>query len=101
MIMNDDTWYVVRNTRGVTAFVGPGSKPVALTEKEILSMGIEFKKSIDIFEGDTVKVISGPFEESIGVIKEINEHKQIVIVMLSIFGRDTPVELNFLEIEKL
>ncbi len=102
MIMNDETWYVVRNTRGVTSFVGPGSKPVALTEKEIQSMGIEFKKqSINIFEGDTVKVITGPFIESIGVVKEINPHKQIAIVMLSIFGRETPVELNFSEIESL
>jgi transcriptional antiterminator NusG len=102
MIMNDDTWYVVRNTRGVTSFVGPGSKPVALTEKEILSMGIELpKEAINFFIGDTVKVSSGPFEDSIGLIKEINQHKRTIIVKLSMFGRETPVELDFSQVEKI
>lgn len=101
MHMNDDTWYVVRNTRGVTSFVGPGSKPVALTEQEIMQMGVEAViHTLDFEEGDSVRVTSGPFEASIGIIKEINESKKIVIVMLSVFGRETPVELDFTQIVK-
>lgn len=99
MIMNDDTWYVVRNTRGVTSFVGPGSKPVPLSEEEIMSMGIELPtESLEMAIGDNVKVTSGPFEGSIGFIKEINQNKHTVIVKLSVFGRETPVELNFTQI---
>lgn len=102
MIMNDDTWYVVRNTRGVTSFVGPGSKPVPLTEEEVASMGIEITKEIVPFSiGNNVKVISGPFEASIGLIKEVNQNKHTAIVKLSIFGRETPVELNFSQIQLL
>lgn len=102
MFMNDETWYIVRNTRGVTSFVGPGSKPVALTEDEIASMGIElFTSSIDAEIGDSVRVTFGPFEDSIGTIKEINHNKKSVIVTLSVFGRETPVELDFNQIENL
>ena len=102
MIMNDETWYVVRNTRGVTSFVGPGSKPVPLTDDEAKAMGIE--KYIQTFEfevGDTVKVKSGPFGESVGLIKETNPQKKSVTVMFSIFGRETPVELDYTQLEKL
>lgn len=100
MFMNDDTWYVVRNTRGVTSFVGPGSKPVPLTEEEVKAMGIEdYVQHLDIEVGDTVKVSTGPFADSIGLIKEINNNKKTVIVKLSIFGRETPVELDFDQIE--
>lgn len=101
MYMNDDTWYVVRNTRGVTSFVGPGSKPVALTEKEIASMGIELPKELEFAIDDAVRVSSGPFEDSIGLIKEINAHKRVVVVKISMFGRETPVELDFAQIEKI
>jgi transcription termination/antitermination factor NusG len=102
MIMNDETWYVVRNTRGVTSFVGPGSKPVPLTDQEAKAMGIEkYIQTFEFEEGDAVKVSSGPFAESIGQIKEINEAKKIVVVMLSIFGRETPVELDYTQLEKL
>ncbi|MDR3240339.1 MAG: transcription termination/antitermination protein NusG [Clostridiales bacterium] len=102
MIMNDDTWYVVRNTRGVTSFVGPGSKPVPLTEDEVASMGIELPQElIDLDVGDTVKVISGPFESSVGGIKEINQGKRTVIVKLSIFGRETPMEMDFSQVTKI
>lgn len=102
MIMNDETWYVVRNTRGVTGFVGPGSKPVPLTETEIKAMGIDFDMiEIDIQIGDAVRVIDGPFEGSVGHVKEIHEHKRSVIVNLSIFGRDTPVELEFSMMEHI
>ena len=100
MFMNDDTWYVVRNTRGVTSFVGPGSKPVPLTEDEIKFMGITTSQEIIEFtNGDTVKVTDGPFEGSIGLIKEVNQNKQSAVVMLSIFGRETPVELSFSQIK--
>lgn len=102
MCMTDDTWYVVRNTRGVTGFVGPGSKPVPLTEEEIRGMGIELPQAkIDFENGDAVKVITGPFENSVGVINEIHEHKRTVIVRLSMFGRETPVELDFTQIQKM
>ncbi len=101
MIMNDDTWYVVRNTRGVTSFVGPGSKPVPLTDDEVVNMGIEKTEVLfDYKTGDAVKVISGPFEGSIGLIKEVNDGKHTVIVKISVFGRETPVELDFNQIDK-
>lgn len=102
MVMNDDTWYVVRNTRGVTGFVGPGSKPVPLSEEEIKNMGIDFEVvNIEVAVGDSVRVTEGPFEGSVGVVKEIHEHKRTVIVNLSIFGRETPVELDFTKMEKI
>jgi len=104
MIMNDDTWFVVRNTRGVTSFVGPGSKPVPLTESEAKAMGIGMSLSrvdIDFEIGDSVRVISGPFEESIGIIKEILESKNSVVANFSVFGRETAVELEFEQVVKL
>ena len=102
MVMNDDTWYVVRNTRGVTGFVGPGSKPVPLSEEEIKNMGIDLEVvNIEVAIGDSVKVTEGPFEGSVGIVKEIHEHKRTVIVNLSIFGRETPVELDFTKMEKI
>ncbi|MEA4815538.1 MAG: transcription termination/antitermination protein NusG [Lachnospiraceae bacterium] len=102
MIMNDDTWYVIRNTRGVTSFVGPGSKPIPLTEAEVRSMGIEsFAQRFDFEVGDAVKVSNGPFVESVGIIKEINPNKKVVVVKLSIFGRETPTEFDYTQIEKL
>lgn len=101
MNMNDDTWYIVRNTRGVTSFVGPGSKPVPLTDEEVLSMGINSSADIGFSKGDTVKIKSGPFEDSIGIISEINLHKHTVTVNVSIFGRETPAEIDFDQIEIL
>ena len=102
MEMNDDTWYVVRNTRGVTSFVGPGSKPVPLTESEIANMGINAgKETIDLEVGETVKITDGPFGNSIGTIKEVNLNKRMVIVSLSFFGRETPVELDFTQVQRL
>ena len=101
MIMNDEMWSVVRNTRGVTSFVGPGSKPSPLTDKEVGVMGINPVASVDLEIGDSVKIISGPFESSIGVVSEINASKRTVVVNLSVFGRETPVELDFLQVEKI
>ena len=102
MHMNDDTWYVVRNTRGVTGFVGPGSKPVPLSEEEVRAMGIDMTSmKIDLEAGDSVKVVQGPFKDSIGIVKEVQESKQTVVVRLSMFGRETPVELDFDQIQKI
>jgi len=102
MYMNDETWYVVRNTRGVTSFVGPGSKPVPLTEAEIAGMGIELPaETIDVEVGDSVRVTTWPFENSIAVVREVNMSKRVVIASLSVFGRETPVELEFTQIQKL
>ncbi len=101
MVMNDDTWYVVRNTRGVTGFVGPGSKPVPLSEEEMARMGIGKETlKIDLAVGDTVVVVSGVWEGTIGQIREVNESKQSVTIAVEMFGRETPVELAFSEVRK-
>lgn len=102
MIMTDDTWYVVRNTRGVTGFVGPGSKPVALSDEEVRKLGIssaQFK--IDVELGESVQIMNGPFEGSVGEVTEIRPQDGIVVVALSIFGRETPVEISFEHIKKI
>jgi len=101
MIMTDESWYIVRNTRGVTGFVGPGSKPIPLSPEEIRNMGIEERVSINVELNQSVKVMSGPFKESIGLVKEIHASKRTVVVMISIFGRETPVEIDFDQIEKV
>jgi transcriptional antiterminator NusG len=102
MVMNDDTWYVVRNTRGVTGFVGPGSKPVALSDEEVRKLGIssaQFK--IDAELGESVQIMNGPFEGSVGEVTEIRPEDGMVVVALSIFGRETPVEISFEHIKKI
>lgn len=104
MEMNDDTWYVVRNTRGVTGFVGPGSKPVPLTDIEMRNMGIKNKSNeilIDFEVGDTIMVTSGAWENTTGIIKQINNHKQVVTINVDMFGRETPVEISFTEIKRM
>ena len=102
MILNDDTWYVVRNTRGVTGFVGPGSKPVPLTDDEMRNLGINAKKvSIDYSVGESVIAVSGVWQDTVGEIKSINEGKQTVTINVDMFGRETPVELSFAEIRKM
>ena len=102
MLMNDDTWYVVRNTRGVTGFVGPGSKPVPLTEDEIVNLGIrEEVISIEYEEGDMITVIAGAWEGTVGVIQTINLPKQSLTINVELFGRETPVELSFTEVKKM
>ncbi len=102
MIMNDDTWYVVRNTRGVTGFVGPGSKPVPLTEEEMVSMGLcKNEMSVSFEVGDMVVITSGVWENTTGVIKEVNNLKQYVTINIDMFGRETPVEIGFLDIKKV
>ena len=103
MVMNDDTWYVVRNTRGVTGFVGPGSKPVPLTEKEIEALGISAVREleVDFEEGDSVVVTGGVWKDTVGVVQSINEAKQIVTISVELFGRETPVEISFAEVKSL
>ena len=102
MIMNDVTWYIVRNTRGVTGFVGPGSKPVPLTELEMKNLGIRVPEmEIDVEKGDTVKVVSGAWEGTVGVITDINEGKQSVTIEVDIFGRATSVEISFMDVMKM
>ena len=101
MVMNDDTWYVVRNTRGVTGFVGPGSKPVPLTEEEMLPLGIKNDDiQVDFAEGDMVVVTAGAWKDTAGVITGINMQKQTVTINVELFGRETPVEISFTEIKK-
>ena len=102
MVMNDDTWYVVRNTRGVTGFVGPGSKPVPLTEAEMRPLGIQSEHvEVDFKEGDTVTVTVGICADTVGVIQSMNHSKQCVIINVDLFGRETPVEISFSEIRKM
>ena len=102
MIMNDDTWYVVRNTRGVTGFVGPGSKPVPLSEAEMKPLGIKSDNvSIDFTEGDTIVVVAGAWKDTVGAVYQIDYNKQTVTINVELFGRDTPVEISFSEVRKL
>ncbi len=102
MIVTSESWYLIRNTQGVTGFVGHGSDPIPLTNEEVRRMGIEkVFVSIDVSVGDTVKVTDGPFDNFMGVIEEINMEKQIMKVRISMFGRETPVELEFGQVEKI
>ncbi|ERI93013.1 transcription termination/antitermination factor NusG [Clostridiales bacterium oral taxon 876 str. F0540] len=102
MIMNDDSWYIVRNTRGVTGFVGPGSKPVPLTDEEIETMGVKERPvEIDLEVGETIKVVSGPLENFMAIIQEINTEKHKLKALVNMFGRETPVELEYNQVEKL
>ena len=102
MIMNDDTWYVVRNTRGVTGFVGPGSKPVPLTEAEMKPLGIKMENvSVDFGEGDTIAVVAGVWKDTVGVVQRMDYGKQTATINVELFGRETPVEISFAEVRLL
>ena len=109
MYMNDVTWYVVRNTRGVTGFVGPGSVAVPLSEAEIRNMGLEDKEDekaapvvhIDVKVGDMINVVTGAWEGSSGTVKAINESKQTVTIDVDVFGRATAVEISFVDVQKI
>lgn len=102
MIMTDDSWYVVRNIRGVTGFVGPGSKPVPLTEEEVQALGVEVKNvEVNFAVGDSVKIVDGYLDGFVGVVDEIDTAKGIVKVTVSMFGRETPVELDFDQVQAL
>jgi len=102
MVMNDDTWYVVRNTRGVTGFVGPGSKPVPLTEMEMRPLGIKTENiSVDFKEGDMISVIAGVWKDTVGAVQRMDYGKQTATINVELFGRETPVEISFAEIKKV
>ena len=102
MVVTSESWYLVRNTQGVTGFVGNGSEPIPLTDEEVRRMGIEkVYIDLDIEPGDNVKVINGPFESFMGVVEEVNMDRQVLRVKISMFGRDTPVELEFGQVDKI
>ncbi len=102
MVMNDDTWYVVRNTRGVTGFVGPGSKPVPLTETEMKPLGIKTENiTVDFAEGDTIAVVAGVWKDTIGMVQRMDYSKQTATINVDLFGRETPVEIGFAEVRKM
>mgnify|MGYP003254044150 FL=1 len=101
MIMNDDSWYIVRNIRGCTGFVGPSSKPVPLTDEEVERLGVEIKNvEVDYNVGDSVRIIDGPFDDSVGIVDELNKEKNSVRVIIHMFGRETPVELEYIRLSR-
>lgn len=102
MIMNDDTWYVIRNTTGVTSFVGPGSKPVPLTPEEEFSLGITaYDNSCEYAIGETVVIVAGPFANQTGIVQKINLDKRMVTVLVDFFGRETPMDLEFNQVQQM
>ena len=103
MIVTEATWYIVRNTRGVTGFVGSGTDPIPLTEQEIRTMGFELSSNvnIDFAQGDSVSITGGSFDGFVGTVQEINRDKRKVKVLVSMFGRETPVEVEFSQVTKV
>ena len=102
MVMNDDTWYVVRNTRGVTGFVGPGSKPVPLTEAEMKPLGIKKDEvSVDFAEGDMIVILAGAWKDTVGAVQKMDRQKGTVTINVELFGRETPVEISFEEVRRV
>ena len=102
MVMTDETWHLVRNVRGVTGFVGSGNKPIPLTEAEIASLGVEKREVLVNYEvGDNVRITDGALESFLGVVEEIDTERQKVRVIVSMFGRETPVELDLDQIESI
>ena len=102
--MTDESWYIVRNTRGVTGFVGPGSKPVPLSDKEVAALGVDIRKvqtSVNFKAGDEVTVSGGPFDGWVGTVKAINLEEQTVDIVVSMFGRETPATLPVSQVKKL
>ena len=102
MLLTDETWYRVRNTHGVTGFVGPGSRPIPLTDVEVRTIGLEnVHVELEVEVGNNVEITSGPLEGFVGVVTEINQEKEKVKVMVSMFGRDTEVELDFVQVKRI
>lgn len=102
MIVTEESWYIVRNTRGVTGFVGSGTDPIPLTTEEIRNMGFEVAVvNVDYEVNDSVNVVNGPLTGFVGTVQEINKDKGKVKVLVSMFGRETPVELDFAQVEKI
>jgi transcriptional antiterminator NusG len=98
---NNDAWYVVRNTRGVTGFVGPGSKPVPLTEAELAALDFGNEVTVEFAEGDLITVVAGVWKDTIGTVQKIDATKQTVTINIEMFGRETPVEINFSDVRKM
>jgi transcription termination/antitermination protein NusG len=105
MVMSDESWYVVRNTPGVTSFVGSGNKPVPLQENELRSILKQVKQEpqirVEFQLGESVRVVDGPFADFLGKVDEINAEKGKLKVLVNMFGRETPVELDLLQVEKV
>ena len=102
MIVTEESWYIVRNTRGVTGCVGSGTDPIPLTDDEIRNMGFDdVPVNIDYDVNDNIRVVNGPLENFVGVVQEINKEKNKVKVLVSMFGRETPVELEFSQVKKI
>ena len=101
MVMTDDTWYVVRNTRGVTGFVGPGSKPVPLTEEELKALDFGNEIDVEFAEGDVISVTAGVWKDTVGSVQKIDATRQTVTINVEMFGRETPVEIHFSDVKKL
>ncbi|MEA4940387.1 MAG: transcription termination/antitermination NusG family protein [Christensenella sp.] len=102
LVMNPRAWYVVRNTRGVTGFVGPGSKPVPLSDEEVTAMGVErIPIMLNIEVGETVRVISGPLENFTGRVEALDIERQKIKLTVSMYGRETPVELDFVQVQRI
>ncbi|MEA4913352.1 MAG: transcription termination/antitermination NusG family protein [Christensenella sp.] len=102
LVMNPRAWYVVRNTRGVTGFVGPGSKPVPLSDEEVTAMGVErIPIMLNIEVGETVRVINGPLENFTGRVEALDIERQKIKLTVSMFGRETPVELDFVQVQRI
>jgi transcriptional antiterminator NusG len=102
LVMNPRAWYVVRNTRGVTGFVGPGSKPVPLSDEEVTAMGVErIPIMLNIEVGETVRVINGPLENFTGRVESLDIERQKIKLTVSMFGRETPVELDFVQVQRI
>ncbi|MEG0769940.1 MAG: transcription termination/antitermination protein NusG [Ruthenibacterium sp.] len=102
MVMTDDSWYIVRNTRGVTGFVGPSSKPIPLSDAEVAALGVDKREvELDYAVGDNIQITDGPLAGFIGVVQTIEKDARKVGVMVSMFGRETPAELGFAQVKPL
>lgn len=98
---NNDAWYVVRNTRGVTGFVGPGSKPVPLTEEELAALDFGGEVNLEFVEGDVISVTAGVWKDTVGTVQKIDEARRTLTITVEMFGRETPVEINFSDVKKM
>lgn len=98
---NNDAWYVVRNTRGVTGFVGPGSKPVPLTEAELAALDFGGEVNLEFAEGDVISVTAGVWKDTVGTVQKIDEARRTLTITVEMFGRETPVEINFSDVKKM
>lgn len=98
---NNDAWYVVRNTRGVTGFVGPGSKPVPLTEAELEALNFGVDTTVEFSEGDVINVTAGVWKDTVGTVQKIDVSRRTVTISVEMFGRETPVEISFSDVKKM